>query len=254
MRLVVLGSGTSVPHPQRAAAAFWLEINGGAMLLDCSSDAAHRMAEENLDWANLEAIWISHLHLDHCGGLASLLFALKHSPQTQNRRQPLKIFTCEGVERLLKAIDEVNNYRLFELPFPVELRELAGAEEFSPFAGVRGTTFSTPHTRESLAIRLTNSDGKTVVYSADTGVSDELAEFARGADLYILECSFYKDKPVPTHLNLAEAMHIAQIAAPRRLLLTHLYPELDVVDLEAEAHKLWPGETIAGRDGLRIEF
>ena len=49
-------------------------------------------------------------------------------------------------------------------------------------------------------------------------------------------------------------MRIAELAAPRRVLLTHLYPEWDEIDLEAEAKKLWPGETIAARDGLRLEI
>ena len=88
------------------------------MLLDCSADAMHRMAQENLDWPNLDAIWISHLHLDHCGGLASLLFAMKHSPQTQVASEAFKDFSCSGVERLLKAIDESNDYGLFKQPFP----------------------------------------------------------------------------------------------------------------------------------------
>jgi len=224
------------------------------MLLDCSADAMHRMAEENLDWPNLDAIWISHLHLDHCGGLASLLFGMKHSPQTQKRKKPLRIFSCAGVERLLKATDESNGYGLFKLPFPLEIQEFANTgQEFTPFAGIRCETFKTPHTRESLAIRLTNSDNKIVVYSADTGVSDELATFARGADLFILECSFYQAKPVETHLNLVEAIGIAQIAEPRRLLLTHLYPEWDELNLEVKAREIWPGETLAASDGLRIE-
>ena len=255
MLLVVLGSGTSVPHPQRASAAFWLETDGGSMLLDCSADAMHRMAEENLEWRHLDAIWISHLHLDHCGGLASLLFGMKHSPQTQMRNKPLSIFSCAGVERLLKAIDESNDYGLFKQPFPLEIREFADSgEAFSPFAGIQCETFNTPHTRESLAMRLTNSEHKTVVYSADTGVLEELATFASGADLFVLECSFYKDKPVKTHLELVEAMRIAQLAEPRRLLLTHLYPEWDAIDLPAKARELWPGETIAAHDGLRIEI
>jgi len=256
MRLVVLGSGTSVPHPQRASAAFWLETESGSMLLDCSADAMHRMAQENLDWPNLDAIWISHLHLDHCGGLASFLFGTKWAPQTQARRKPLKIFSCAGIERLLKAIDESNDYDLFKQPFPLEIREFADADQsgFSPFEGIRCKTFKTPHTRESLAIRLTNSENKTVVYSADTGFSEELAAFASGADLFVLECSFYKDKPVKTHLELDEAMRIAQLAEPRRLLLTHLYPEWDAIELEVTARELWPGETIAAHDGLRIEI
>lgn len=254
MQLVVLGSGTSVPHPKRAAAAFWLQTEAGSMLLDCSAAAVHRMAQENLDWADLDAIWISHLHLDHCGGLAPLLFGLKHSPQTQDRRKPLQIFSCAGIERLLKAIDESNDYGLFKQPFPLDLHEIAGAEEFSPLNGIRCATFKTPHTRESLAIRVTNSDNKTVVYSADTAFSEGLATLAQGVDLLVLECSFYQDKPVETHLNLAEAMRIAQLAAPRKLLLTHLYPEWDGIDLPAKARELWPGETIAARDGLRIEL
>ena len=255
MQFIVLGSGTSVPHSRRASAAFWLETESGSMLLDCSADAMHRMAQENLDWPNLDAIWISHLHLDHCGGLASLLFALKHSPQTQSRRKPLRIFSCSGVERLLKAIDESNDYGLFKQPFPLEVREFAApGPGFTPFEGIRCEMFKTPHTRESLAMRLTNSENKSVVYSADTGVSEELAMFARGADLFVLECSFYENKPVQTHLDLAEAMRIAQMAEPRRLLLTHLYPEWDAIDLPAKAREFWAGETMAASDGLRIEI
>lgn len=253
MQLVVLGSGTSVPHPQRAAAALWLETDSGSLLLDCSHDAIHRMAQEGLEWANLDAIWISHLHLDHCGGLASLLFGMKHAPQTQARRKLLQIFSCAGIGRLLKAIDESNRYRLFKQPFPVETREFAGGEEFLLRDGIRCATFKTPHTRESLALRLTDPHNKTVVYSADTGVSEDLAVFARHADLFILECSFRQEKPVQTHLNLTEAMRIAELAEPRKLLLTHLYPEWDGIDLEAKARELWPGETVAARDGLRIE-
>ena len=225
------------------------------MLLDCSADATHRMAQENLDWPNLDAIWISHLHLDHCGGLASLLFAMKHSPQTQARRTPLRIFSCAGIGRLLTAIDDSSDYGLFKQPFSVEMREFSDpGETFTPFEGIRCETFKTPHTRESLAMRLTNSENKTVVYSSDTGVSEELATFARGADLFVLECSFYQHKPVNIHVNLVEAMRMAELAVPRKLLLTHLYPEWDEVDLPAKARELWAGETIAASDGLRIEI
>lgn len=120
--------------------------------------------------------------------------------------------------------------------------------------GLKVETFSTPHTRESLALKLTSTRGTTVVYTSDTGYSEELAKFARGADLLILECSFRSDKPTVKHLDLAEAMRLAKIARPRSLLLTHLYPEWDGVDIEAEAQQLWPGTTFAARDGLRIEI
>jgi ribonuclease BN (tRNA processing enzyme) len=257
MKLVVLGSGTSVPHPRRASSAFWLETSSGSLLLDCSADAPHRMAQENLDWMNLDAIWISHLHLDHCAGLAPLLFGIKWGRGINRRRKPLKIFGCEGITKLLKATDESSNYKLFEQPFPLEFHEFAPTEEprqIEILEGLGAQIISTPHRPESLAIRLTDADGTTLVYSSDTGYAESLAGFARGVDLLILECSFYRDKPTVKHLELADAMRIAKLAGPQKVLLTHLYSVWDDVDLETEAKKLWTGDTIAAYDGLRVEI
>src|SRR6266511_5575242 len=101
MKLVVLGSGTSVPHPRRSASGYWLESENGRALLDISADAPHRMAGEELDWVNLDAVWISHFHLDHMGGLTPLLFGMKWSPQTRGRNKPLKIFGPRGLLKLV---------------------------------------------------------------------------------------------------------------------------------------------------------
>jgi ribonuclease BN (tRNA processing enzyme) len=254
MRLVVLGSGTAVPHPERASTAHWLETESGSLLLDASAPAIHRMAQENLDWVNLDAIWISHFHLDHVGGLAPLLFGTKHAPQTQSRRKPLNIFGGRGLKNLVRAFDEANNYNLFKQPFPIEIREVAPRAEFEILPGLQAQTFSTPHTSESLALRLTDKHGASLVFTSDTGYTDALAKFAAGVDLLMMECSFPRNKPVETHLELKDAMRLARDAKPRKVLLGHLYPEWDGIDLAAEAKKLWPGETIAATDGLRLNI
>lgn len=254
MKLTILGSGTSVPHPHRAASAYLLEVNNKSILLDAGADAAHRMAEENLDWSSLDAIWISHFHLDHTGGLAPLLFGTKYAPQTQARRKPLVIFGPRGTSNLLRAFDEANSYELLKQPFPVEIREVEPGREFEIVAGLAAHTFSTPHTTESLALRLTDAKNLSFVYTSDTGYTDALASFARKAELLLAECSFRQVKPVETHLNLAEAMRMARAAEPGRVILTHLYPEWDNVDISAEAKKHWPGETAPAADGLRLDI
>src|SRR5258706_8059203 len=119
MKLTLLGSGSTIPHPKRSSSGFWLETNGGTILLDCSAAAPLRMAQEKLDWPNLDAIWISHFHLDHCGGLAPFLAGTKHSPAMKERTKPLRIFGPDGLKRLLKKFDEANNYLLFEQSFPI---------------------------------------------------------------------------------------------------------------------------------------
>lgn len=252
--LVVLGSGTSVPHPQRASTSHWLETETGSLLLDASAAVVHRLAQENLDWINLDAIWISHFHLDHVGGLAPFLFGTKHAPQTQSRRKPLTIYGGRGLKKLFTAFDEANNYKLLEQAFPIEIREVAPLAEFEILTGLRARSFSTPHTRESLALRLDNESGESLVYTSDTGYTEALATFSEGVDLFMMECSFWRNKPVETHLELKDAMELARQAKASKVLLGHLYPEWDGVDIEREAKKLWPGETIAASDGLRLRI
>ncbi len=254
MKLTVLGSGTSVPHPRRSSAGFWLETGQSSLLLDCSASAIHRMAQENLDWANLDAIWISHFHLDHVGGVPAFLFGTKHAPETQNRKKPLKIFGAKGLRDLIGKFDAGGDYKLLEQPFPLEIIEVEPLEKFAIAESIEAVAMDTPHTPESLAIRL-ECAGKTLVYSADTGFTKTFGAFAEGVDLFVLECSFVKDKPVETHLDLAEAMYLIRYAEPKKAVLTHLYPEWDAFDFDEEVRKFSPpGAVIEARDGESFEI
>ena len=254
MKLIVLGSGTSVPHPSRSSSGFWLETDGGSLLLDLSPSAIHRMAQENLDWANLDSIWISHFHLDHFGGLAPFLFATKHAPQMQSRTKPLRIYGGPGLRKLIETFSNANKYDLLTQRFPIEVVEIKPLEPFQILDGVEAVAHSTPHTPESHAIHL-RENGATLVFTADTGVDEMLATFARRVDLLLIECSFVRNKPIEKHLELAEVIHLVRRVEPNRAMLTHFYPEWDGVDFAEEVRKLKPGvEIIQAFDGLRIEI
>ncbi len=255
MKITVLGSGASFPQIKRSSAGFWVETANGSILLDCSASAVQKMAAENLDWANLDAIWVSHFHLDHVGGIPAYLFGMKYASQTENRTKPLKIFGAKGLRRLIENFSAAGDYNLFKQRFPLEIIEIEPLEKFEILLGIETVAAKTLHTDESFALHLRDADGKVLVYTADTGFEKTLGTLAKNADLLICECSFVKNKPVETHLELAEAMFLARYANPKKMLLTHFYPEWDAVDFDRKVAEFAPPcEVIEAQDGLRLEI
>lgn len=149
--------------------------------------------------------------------------------------------------------NNLNNYKLFDQPFPIEITEVEPLEKFEIAPHLDAVALETPHTDESLAIHIRSRDDATLVYTGDTGFSETLAAFARRVDLLLIEASFPRNKPGENHLDLAEAMYLIRKAGPGRAVLTHLYPDWDDVDLEAEAAKLSPGQKVVRAfDGLKL--
>jgi ribonuclease BN (tRNA processing enzyme) len=254
MKLTVLGSGTTVPHPTRRSSGYWLETTAGTVLLDLSMYVPRQLVELELDWPNLDAIWISHFHLDHVGGLSPFLAGTRHAEEMKNREKPLRIFGPKGLETLLNAFNDAGDYKLFKQPFPVEVVEVERLEKFEILQGVYAVAMKTPHTDESLAIHIRDADDSTIVYTADTGMEAMIGTFARRAYLLVFESSFVNHNTKVKHLVLAEALHLIRKAEPKQAILTHLYPEWDGVDFEKEVAKYSPGcEVIEAMDGLKIE-
>lgn len=252
MRLTVLGSGSSAPHPTRTSSGYWLDTGKGSILLDCPPSIISRLGAERPDWPSLDAIWISHFHLDHVGGLAPLLFGMKHAPEMSRRASALTIFGPAGLRRLIDAMDAAGNYRLLKQNFPVNIVEAAPLEHFEILPGVKAVAAKTPHTKESLAIHIDNGE-RTIAFTSDTGFDEALAAMAAGVDLFILECSFFNDKPLDTHLELREAMFLIRKAKPRLAMLTHFFPDWDTVDLANEIKSLDPPcDVIEAKDGSSI--
>jgi ribonuclease BN (tRNA processing enzyme) len=253
MQLTVLGSGTAVPHPRRTSSAYWVEGSDGCVVLDFSVTALQRMMDEGLPWPRMDAVWISHFHLDHIGGLPAFLFGSRYAEELKGRQKPLRIFGSEGLGKLLQGFSDLGDYKLLKQPFRFEVVEIEPLEPFDIAPGLQAVALKTPHTDDSYAIHLRDINGSTLVYSADTGYDLALAAFARKVDILVIEASFPKNKPGKNHLEFAETMQIVRRAEPKRAVVTHLYPYWDGIDLAKAAKKYDPlSEVIEARDGLRV--
>ncbi len=119
-------------------------------------------------------------------------------------------------------------------------------------AGCRLSWAPAEHRRESIAYRL-DADGGPFVYTGDTEYSQSVVALARGAETLLIECSFPDEAPVPGHLTPSTVARIASEAGVGRVVLTHIYPPAEDLDLVTEVGRGFEGEILVAEDGLEFE-
>jgi ribonuclease BN (tRNA processing enzyme) len=110
------------------------------------------------------------------------------------------------------------------------------------------------HRPESLAYRIESANAFSMVYSGDTDACDSLPELAREADLFVCESALPDALKVSGHLTPALAGRYAQQARVKQLVLTHLYPECDQVDIVEQARRHYKGPVLAAKDLMTFEI
>lgn len=250
MRLVTVGTGTVVPDPERASACHWVEEGEDRLIVDCGAGALQGLARAALPWGDAGHLVISHFHADHIGEIPSLIFALRHALATP-RTRPLMVWGPEGTGTLFRFLARSYGDWFTEPGFGLEIHEVAPGDEVR-VGRLRLAVTATPHTDESLALRITGEKA-TLGYTGDTGPDEALAEFFTGTDLLLAECSLPDELVGDNHLSPSRLGRLAAGAAVPRLAVTHVYPQLrgrDIPELIRRAG--YSGEVIMATDGMAI--
>lgn len=250
----VLGSGTCVPSASRFPPSYFVKpaVPSGGWLLDIGAGALQRLAQASESYKSLESIFISHVHADHVSGILPLLQALNFTPGFR-RTEPLIIYGPHTVKQYLELnLDFSPSLRP---SFPFDFVVLADRSEVS---GNNWHLVSRVMKHSSPTIGFRFALGScTLVYGADTEPCNEIMELAEEADLLILESSFRKDRPSPGHLTTSQAGEIAKTANVKKLLLSHLYPEVDGLSNEERETEVrasgFTGEVMFAEDLMKLE-
>jgi ribonuclease BN (tRNA processing enzyme) len=252
MRLVCIGTGTAVPDPEHVGSGFWVEAGEARVLLDCGPGVVQGMARHGLPWETLTHLVLTHFHNDHIGDVPYLFFALRWGTFPP-RKVPLIVVGPPGTRRLLQRLGRAFGDHVSDPDFQVAVHELREGGEVQLWGGARLRTCATPHTERSLGCRI-EAPGQSLGYTSDTGESDDVAAFMAGVDLLVAECSLPDGEIMPTHLTPKRLARMARLALPKRLLVTHVYPQLDRAELPALlAAGGWPGEVVVVHDGWRSD-
>ena len=252
MKVTILGSGTVVPDPNRNSSGYFVETSTTRVLLDCGAGTTHSMARYQLPWQSLSHIFISHFHVDHCGELAGLFQALKYGLKSP-RTEPLTLVGPNGLERVVKRLKKIYSPTLFETGFPTSMTLMDPGDHIEVGEVFRLSVFKTPHTEESLAVRI-DSEHRSLCYTGDTEYSDELAEFFRDTDLLISECSLLEPRQGLRHMSVDEVAMLAAKSRAGNLVVTHFYFKVNPAKLKERLKRNFDGDVTIGEDGMIIEL
>lgn len=253
MELIILGSGTGIPLPDRGSPCLVMIVNKEPIVFDMGPGSLRQLTRSGLAYEKVRHIFISHFHPDHTTDLIHFMFAIKN-PAVINKKDP---FIVSGPFGLRKWMGHIQAPYQDWLTLPPEIMTMEEFETQNPdtrdYHGFTLSSAPTHHTPNSLAYRVEEKKtGKTVVYSGDTGVCREIVDLAQNVDLLVLECSFPDEQGMDGHLTPSQAGRIAALARPKQLVLTHFYPECLATDIKSQCRNTYQGELLLAEDMMHI--
>jgi ribonuclease BN (tRNA processing enzyme) len=254
--LTVLGSGTLLPSAQRGSAGFHLAVSGSpagppcSVLLDCGSGTLHSLASRGVDWAELDVLAVTHHHPDHVADLVPLLAAFRYSGRTR----PLELLGPPDLGHFLEGLSGAYGPWVLDPGFELQIvTPGASGGRVGPTGEHMLAGCPTPHTRGSLALRLSGPWG-TVGYTGDTGPSSELGPFLAGSSVLIAECALGDPPEMDGHLSPSSLAALANGCLPDLLLVTHVYPPRTPEEVVEATRHGYDGAVEAAFDGMRVRI
>ena len=259
MRLTVLGKSPSWQDAGGACSGYLIEEGDTSVLVDCGNGVFAKL-RERMDYVDLDAVVISHLHSDHFLDLVPYSYALTYAP----RQQPVPVDRWPGTDYPARPVLHVppgardvfrrvvgawGNDDLIENAF--KLREYDAAEQIE-IGPIRISFQAVPHFTETFAMSISSTNGSgRIIYGADSSPTEALEEFAKDADLMLVEATLPRPERsgMRGHLTPREAGEHGKAAGVRKIVLTHISDELDTLWARNEASDAFGAPVEVAREG-----
>ena len=247
-KLIILGSGTPNPDPERYGSGYAVVVNESAYIVDFGPGIVRRISAMSPTWGgdfpsmelqNINTAFLTHIHSDHSGALADLIL----TPWIMGRDAPLKLYGPSGLEAMSKNITEAYiddiNYRLYgsqpanELGFKTNVTEIVDDGSIYKDKNVEVIAFKNNHGdfKNSFGF-LFITDDKRILFSGDTAVSANLKKYGNDLDILVHEVfssetfvNKTKDWQIyhqAHHTSSIDLGIIADELQPKKLVISHI--------------------------------
>lgn len=254
MRVTVLGGAAAGGNPGSGCSGYLVQAAGTNLVIDLGPGTLPEL-RNHCDFRDIDAIIITHWHVDHYLDLAAFRFAAAYNPRPLERQ--ISLYMPPGTVQLLRRfgsalpLDETD-YGFFDKCFAIE--------EYDPelalsIAGLTCRFHPTRHFVPCWAVRISDESHTDVGYTADTGPAAGLERFFRGVHTLIAESTELDRDPdtvEPGHLTANEAAMLASACGAKTLVLTHMWVEYAFNNYLQRARQSFDGEILLASPGLKL--
>jgi ribonuclease Z len=270
------GTGTPMPCLHRTGPSQVIQVAGDTILFDCGEGTLHQLLRADVRPHEIEHLFLTHLHLDHIGGLTGFVFGsyylgLRHGVALQ--RPQLQLHGPSETDQMFESLRGAYRVDLAQrLTMGAPPRGLFDetVAKVAPGSVLKRpeyhiTAAPADHGMEAYGFRI-DYDGGSLALSGDTTYCQSIVDLARGADVLVHEAHMADQPPADPvyravweriaaiHATPEQAARAAREAGVRRLILSHLRPDVNPVEVQRRAASEFEGEVIVAEDLMAIEW
>lgn len=282
IRITLLGTGAPVPSIERFGPSILVEAGGQKLLFDCGRGAGQRLWQLKIPLGQIDALFLTHLHSDHVVGIPDVWLTGWIPAMYGRRASPFQVFGPDGtkdmMDNLVKAFSWDISTRSKEKNKADSGALVNSADIKEGFVwgknGVKVTPFTVRHAEfidSALGYRI-DYGGYSVILSGDTRFSENLIQYAKGADVIIHEVAASNEHSMQTspvinqilgfHTSPEDAGKVFEQIKPKLAVYSHIVlltadpsiPPPSINDLIQRTQKVYKGALQVGEDLLRIEI
>ena len=243
MRCDVLGATGSRPGRGMACSGYLVSTESTTVLVDCGFGVATALTGR-MEAADLDAIVVTHRHLDHCIDLLGVYAVLRRTAST------VPVHAAPEVAETLGRTITDNRLQEWRARLPMTPFD---AGDTVTVGEITIAAHASDHPVPTISLRITDAAGAVLAYSSDSGGGADLVGCAADADVLLAEASWQvddQDRLGDGHMTALQAAEVAREAGVARLVLTHLRPHLDPARSVAEAATAFDGPIAVATDGM----
>ncbi len=257
LTLTVLGGSAAWPNPGQGCSAYLVQNETTSVLLDCGPNTLLEL-RKHVDYSTLDAIVISHCHSDHILDLVPYRYGMVYGPRNSNHAIPVWL-PPNGHARMNLLGDAFSGQGEPQSSFwepPFDMNEYDPSAELT-VGSLRINFARTQHYVECFAMRISDSNDRTLFYSSDTGSVQPLLALANGAGVVIAEATLAQEDERPEaergHMTPADAGRLGTSAGAHTLIVTHLWSERPDNVVERTVADHFDGHVLIAKPGLRVD-